>query len=343
MWQRTEKGCQHVDLFMNGQVFIDDKAFLVFHDTETGFGFDTCFLKILLGYGNFEFVRQFNQFVIYLVWFHSILQQSSFHNRSPIHVEIIQYCVILLQNKKTKNTKHQEDTMQPVALSKTQAQIQVNTFIRSVYNWMAMGLALTGFVAYYVANTPSIQQVIFGNRIIFYGLIIGELALVFFLSARVQKIQASTATALFVLYAALNGATLSIIFLIYTASSITSTFFICAATFVAFSVYGMSTKRDLTSIGSFMTMGLIGIIIASVVNMFIRSSAMSMVISYVGVLVFVGLTAYDTQKLKTMALTQPADVGAAVVRKGAIMGALTLYLDFINLFLMLLRILGDRR
>jgi uncharacterized protein len=233
--------------------------------------------------------------------------------------------------------------MPSVALSKTQAQLQVNTFIRGVYNWMAIGLALTGFVAYYVANTASIQQVIFGNRIIFYGLIIGELGLVFFLSARVQKIQASTATALFVLYAALNGATLSIIFLIYTASSITSTFFICAATFTAFSVYGMTTKRDLTSIGGFMTMGLIGIIIASVVNMFIRSSAMSMIISYVGVLVFVGLTAYDTQKLKTMALTQPADVGAGVVRKGAIMGALTLYLDFINLFLMLLRILGDRR
>lgn len=233
--------------------------------------------------------------------------------------------------------------MQSVALSKTQVQLQVNTFIRSVYNWMAMGLALTGFVAYYVANTPSIQQVIFGNRIIFYGLIIGELALVFFLSARVQKIQASTATALFVLYAALNGATFSVIFLIYTAASITSTFFICAATFVAFSVYGMTTKRDLTSVGGFMTMGLIGIIIASVVNMFVRSSAMSMLISYIGVLVFVGLTAYDTQKLKTMALTQPADVGSGVVRKGAIMGALTLYLDFINLFLMLLRILGNRR
>ena len=138
--------------------------------------------------------------------------------------------------------------MQPVALTKTQAQVQVNTFIRSVYNWMAMGLALTGFVAYYVANTPSIQQVIFGNRIIFYGLIIGELGLVFFLSARVQKIQASTATALFILYAALNGATLSFIFLVYTQSSITSTFFVCAATFVACSIYGMTTRRDLTSI-----------------------------------------------------------------------------------------------
>ncbi len=232
--------------------------------------------------------------------------------------------------------------MRSVALSKAQAQLQVNSFIRSVYNWMAIGLALTGFVAFYVANTPSIQRIVFGNAIVFYGLIIGELALVFFLSARVHKIRATTATAIFVFYAALNGVTLSFIFLVYTATSITSTFFVCAATFAACSIYGMTTKRDLTSVGGFMTMGLIGIIIASVVNIFIRSSALHMIIGYVGVLVFVGLTAYDTQKLKTMALTQPDDVGAAAVRKGAIMGALTLYLDFINLFLMLLRIIGNR-
>jgi len=232
--------------------------------------------------------------------------------------------------------------MRSVALSKAQAQLQVNSFIRSVYNWMAIGLGLTGFVAYYVANNDTIRSVVFGNPLIFYGLIIGELAMVFFLIARVQKMQASTATALFVFYSALNGVTLSFIFLVYTQTSITSTFFVCSATFVACSIYGYTTKRDLTSIGGFMTMGLIGIIIASVVNIFIRSSAMHMIIGYVGVLVFVGLTAYDTQKLKTMALSQPADVGAATVRKGAIMGALTLYLDFINLFLMLLRILGNR-
>ena len=231
---------------------------------------------------------------------------------------------------------------QTVPISKPEAQIQVNAFIRSVYNWMAIGLALTGFVAYYVASNEGMQRLIFGNPLIFYGLIIAELAMVFYLSARVQKMQASTATALFVLYAALNGATLSFIFLVYTKSSIASTFFVCAATFVACSIYGMVTKRDLTSIGGFLTMGLFGIIIASVVNMFIRSTGMSMIISYVGVLVFVGLTAYDTQKLKTMAMTQPADLEAGVVRKGAIMGALSLYLDFINLFLMLLRILGNR-
>ena len=229
-----------------------------------------------------------------------------------------------------------------VPISKPEAQIQVNAFIRSVYNWMAIGLALTGFVAYYVANNEGMQRLIFSNPMVFYGLIVAELALVFFLSARVHKMQSSTATALFVIYAALNGATLSFIFLVYTKSSITSTFFVCAATFVACSIYGMVTKRDLTSIGGFLTMGLIGIIIASVVNMFVRSEGMSMIISYIGVLVFVGLTAYDTQKLKTMAMTQPAGLSGGVVRKGAIMGALALYLDFINLFLMLLRILGNR-
>jgi FtsH-binding integral membrane protein len=208
---------------------------------------------------------------------------------------------------------------------------------------MALGLGLTGLVAFYVANNETLLRLIFGNPLIFFGLIIGELAMVFTLSARVHKMEASTATVLFTLYAALNGATLSIIFLRYTASSISSTFFVCAATFVACSIYGMTTKRDLTSLGGFMTMGLIGIIIASVVNLFFRSSGMSVIISYIGVLVFVGLTAYDTQKLKHMALTQPAGLEAGIVRKGAILGALSLYLDFINLFLMLLRIFGSGR
>jgi FtsH-binding integral membrane protein len=206
---------------------------------------------------------------------------------------------------------------------------------------MAIGLGLTGFVAFYVSNSESLMSLIFGNQLIFFGLIIAELVLVFSLAGRAHKMQASTATGMFVLYAALNGATLSAIFLIYTKSSITSTFFICAATFVACSIYGMTTKRDLTSLGGFMTMGLIGIIIAS--DLFIRSSGMNMIISYIGVIVFVGLTAYDTQKLKTMALSQPDGLEAGVVRKGAILGALSLYLDFINLFLMLLRILGSSR
>jgi len=228
-------------------------------------------------------------------------------------------------------------TSQPNALTK------VNSFIRSVYNWMAIGLGLTAAIAYYVSNSQAAIQFVFGNKMVFYGLIIAELGFVFYLSARIQKIQASTATALFVIYAALNGVTMSFIFLAYTSASIASTFVVCSVTFLACSIYGMITKRDLTSLGGFMTMGLIGIIIASVVNMFVQSSGMAILISYVGVLVFVGLTAYDTQKLKTMAATLPDNASGAMVRKGAIMGALTLYLDFINLFLMLLRIMGGSR
>jgi len=232
--------------------------------------------------------------------------------------------------------------METYSLKRTQTQVVVNEFVRSVYNWMAIGLALTGFMAYFTSHSETMMQLIFGNRLVFFGLIIGELAMVFSLSARVHKMQASTATLLFVAYAALNGVTLSSIFLVYTGSTITSTFFICALTFVACSVYGATTKRDLTSFGGFLVMGLIGIIIASVVNMFVRSAGMGMIISYIGVFVFVGLTAYDTQKIKMMAVTQPADLEAGAIRKGAILGALSLYLDFINLFLMLLRIFGDR-
>jgi len=234
-------------------------------------------------------------------------------------------------------------TIRQKAEPQVQQRTMVNSFIQSVYNWMGIGLALTGVIAFFVANNPTLSDLILGNRILFFGLIIGELALVFFLSARVHKMQASTATAMFIAYSILNGLTLSVIFVAYTAASIASTFFICAGTFVACSVYGMTTKRDLTSWGGFLMMGLIGIIIASVVNIFIQSSAMTMIVSYIGVLVFVGLTAYDTQKLKHMALTQPSDIEAGVVRKGAIMGALSLYLDFINLFLMLLRIFGGGR
>lgn len=231
----------------------------------------------------------------------------------------------------------------PLQYTQTQTQTRVNAFIRSVYNWMAIGLALTGVVAFYVANNESLVRLIYGNQILLIGLIIAELVLVVSLVARVNKMQASTATGLFILYSGLNGITLSFIFLVYTRSAIASTFFICAATFLACSVYGMVTKRDLTSLGGFMAMGLIGIIIASLVNMFVQSQGMSMIISYIGVLVFVGLTAYDTQKLKNMAMTQPSGISDAVVRKGAILGALSLYLDFINLFLFLLRIFGGGR
>jgi FtsH-binding integral membrane protein len=223
------------------------------------------------------------------------------------------------------------------------AEVLVNNFVRSVYNWMAIGLALTGFMALYVSNSETMLRLIFGNPFVFFALILGELGLVFFISGRIDRMSAGTATSLFVLYSALNGVTISFIFLAYARASIVSTFFICAGTFIGCSIYGWTTKKDLTSWGGFLTMGLIGIIIASLVNMFIRSSGMSMVISYIGVIVFVGLTAYDTQKLKNMALTQPADLDGAVIRKGAILGALSLYLDFINLFLMLLRIFGTAR
>lgn len=232
--------------------------------------------------------------------------------------------------------------MESVTTQSTQVQLRVNAFVRSVYNWMAVGLALTGLIAFYVASSPNLLRYVYSNRLIFFGLIIAELAIVFTLSARINKMQASTATALFLLYSALNGLTMAMVFVVYTSSSIASTFFVCAATFVACSAYGWMTKRDLTSIGGFLMMGLIGVIIASVVNMFIRSSAVSMIVSYVGVLVFVGLTAYDTQYIKNMAISQPDGLEAGVLRRGAIIGALKLYLDFINLFLMLLRIMGGR-
>ncbi|NQU14956.1 MAG: Bax inhibitor-1/YccA family protein [Desulfobacteraceae bacterium] len=228
-------------------------------------------------------------------------------------------------------------------ISRPRAEVLVNDFVRSVYNWMAFALALTGFVAFYVSHSPSLTRLIFGNPMIFFVLIFAELGLVFTISGMVNRLSAGTATFLFVIYSALNGVTLSFIFLAYTSTSIASTFFICAGTFVGCSIYGWTTKKDLTSWRGFLMMGLIGIIIASLVNMFIRSSGMSIIISYIGVIVFVGLTAYDTQKLKNMASAQPAGLDAGVVRKGAILGALSLYLDFINLFLMLLRIFGQAR
>lgn len=229
------------------------------------------------------------------------------------------------------------------SFSQSSALVKTNSFIRSVYNWMAIGLSLTGFAAYYVAHSESMRQLLYGTPGLIMILIIAELGFVFFLSARIQKIEASTATALFAIYAILNGITLSFIFLAYTATSIVSTFLICSITFLACSVYGMVTTKDLTSIGSFMFMGLIGIIIASVVNIFLQNSAMQMIISYIGVIVFIGLTAYDTQKLKTMAATIPDTATGGMIRKGALIGALTLYLDFINLFLFLLRIFGNSR
>ena len=229
------------------------------------------------------------------------------------------------------------------SVSQSAVLVKTNSFIRSVYNWMFIALSLTGFTAYYVSHNETALQILYGTPGLIMILIFAELGFVFFLSARIQKIKAATATALFTIYSILNGITLSFIFLRYTATSIVSTFMICAVTFLVCSVYGMVTKKDLTSLGGFMFMGLIGIIIASVVNIFLQSSAMQMIISYIGVVVFIGLTAYDTQKLKTMSATIPNDATGAIIRKGALMGALTLYLDFINLFIMMLFIFGGNR
>jgi hypothetical protein len=231
--------------------------------------------------------------------------------------------------------------MDPITVLRDRAEVRVNTYVRSVYNWMCIGLAVTGFIAYYVANNDALRNMISGGML--WVIIIAELGLVFAISGMIDRMSAGTATALFVLYSALNGAMLSSIFVVYSAASIASTFFICAGTFLGCSIYGWTTKKDLTSIGGFMMMGLIGIIIASLVNIFMKSAMVNAVISYIGVIVFVGLTAYDTQKIKDMALSQPDGLDGAVIRKGAILGALSLYLDFINLFLMLLRIFGSSR
>ena len=208
---------------------------------------------------------------------------------------------------------------------------------------MAIGLGLTGFTAFLVFNSSAAQQLIFGNRLFFYGLIFGELGMVIYLSARIEKISAQAATALFIAYSVLNGATLSAILLMYTATSVASTFFVAGGMFAAMAVYGTVTKKDLTGVGSFLFMGLIGMVIASVVNIFIGSSMVSWVVSAIGVVVFTGLTAYDVQKIQRIGGSGIMSGGQTAIRKGAIMGALALYLDFINLFLSLLRLMGDRR
>ncbi len=215
----------------------------------------------------------------------------------------------------------------------------VAAFFNVAYAWMAAGLALTAVVAWFVSTQPDIQRVVF-NLPVLIGLIVVELALVWVISAAVNRLNATTATALFMLYAALNGLTLSVIFLRYTHASIASTFLVTAGTFGAMSVYGFVTKRDLTKLGSLLFMALIGFLIASVVIIFLKSPAMYWILTYVGVLIFVGLTAYDTQKLKEVAAETAHDSNMAA--RLAVTGALILYLDFINLFLLLLRILGNR-
>ena len=215
------------------------------------------------------------------------------------------------------------------------------TFVSKVYGWMAIALVITAFVAMAVASSEAAAKLILANRGLFYGLLIGEVVLVIALTAAIGRMSATTATVVFVIYAAANGVTLSLIFLVFTAESIASTFFVTGGTFGAMSLYGYYTKRDLTSIGNLCFMALIGLIIASLVNLFLMNPMLYWVTTYVGILIFVGLTAYDTQKIKRIAMAGIEEGDAA--QKGAILGALALYLDFINLFLLFLRLFGRRR
>ena len=216
---------------------------------------------------------------------------------------------------------------------------RVGAFLSKVYGWMFLGLLITAVTAFTVAASPAIIEIVFLNRLVFWGLLIAQLGLVFYLSARVEKVAPATAAGLFILYSALTGVTSSVILLVYTGASITSTFIITAGMFGATAVFGTVTKRSLAGMGQFLFMGLIGLILASIVGFFWHSDALQFVISVVGVLVFTGLTAWDAQRLKQMAVALPdGRVGAY-----AVVGALSLYLDFINLFFFLLRFTGSRR
>jgi FtsH-binding integral membrane protein len=204
---------------------------------------------------------------------------------------------------------------------------------------MAIGLGLTAMVAFAVAGSPDLLRVLVGNRLVFFGLVIAELGLVFYLSARADRLAPGTAAGLFALYSALNGVTLSAILLVYTGESVTMTFVVTAGMFGALALFGSTTKRSLAGAGQFFMMGLVGLILASIIGMFWHNDALQFLISIVGVIVFTGLTAWDAQRLKQMALALPqGQVGSY-----AVVGALSLYLNFINLFLMLLRFTGSRR
>lgn len=229
-----------------------------------------------------------------------------------------------------------------LSLSKEQEIVQA-AFISKVYGWMCGALIITGVISMWAASTPAVFDLIFpasGSSLPFYLLIGAEFGAVIYISARINKMSAERAGVLFLIYSILNGLTLSMIFLIYTSASIGSTFLITALTFGIMSVYGYTTKKDLTSIGKLAMMALIGLIIATVVNIFMQSEVIYWIANYAGVLIFVALTAYDTQKIKQMASFEDS---AEDSKKKAIYGALTLYLDFINMFLFLLRIFGDRK
>lgn len=223
--------------------------------------------------------------------------------------------------------------------SRSYAADAVSTYMSKVYLWMSAGLVLTAITAWFVGTSTAVT-VLFSSPVIPIVLFVGEIGLVIALSAAIHKMSAQTATLLFMLFSLINGLTLSTIFVAYSIGSIANAFFSTAGMFLAMSVYGTVTKRDLTSLGSFLFMGLIGLIIASVVNLFLANAMMDLIISCVGVLIFTLYTAYDTQKLRQFGMAAPMDDNEAVQR-GAILGALTLYLDFINLFIYLLRLFGS--
>jgi FtsH-binding integral membrane protein len=221
------------------------------------------------------------------------------------------------------------------------AQSDVRGFVTRVYAWMFIALAVTGLTALLTVSTPAIRVALLNSEALYIGLLLAEIVLVIALTAAVNRMAPTVATGVFLFYSVLNGVTLSLIVLVYTAESISVTFFITAGTFGLMSVYGFVTKRDLTSIGNLLIMGLIGFLLASVVNLFLRSTPLYWVLTYAGILIFVGLTAYDAQRIKQMAETvdEHSDQG----KRAAIIGALRLYLDFINLFLLLLRLFGRRK
>lgn len=220
------------------------------------------------------------------------------------------------------------------------SQAQVSAYMTRVFGWMTLALVVTAITAVGVASTPALTDIFLANRIVFFGLIIGQILLVGALVGLVNRVSAAAATAIFIGYALMNGLTLAVIFFRFAPGAIALSFFITAGTFAFMCAYGYFTKNDLTSVGNIMFMGLIGILIASLANIFMQSEMLYWIISYAGVFIFVGLTAYDAQKIKQQAFMVTDSESA---QKGAIMGALTLYLDFINLFLFILRIFGGRK
>ena len=233
-----------------------------------------------------------------------------------------------------------ENYQNEISAQRTLDRSVASTLMRSVYYWMAGALAITGLTAMLVANNPALLNFLFSSPTLVWGLLIGEIVLVLILSAAINRLSFSTATLLFILYSVVNGVTLSSIFVVYTQGSIASTFFITAGMFGGLALYGSVTKKDLSGMGRFLFMTLIGLIIASIVNIFMHSEMLYWITTFVGVLVFAGLTAWDSQKIQQMALM--ADDVNESTQKMALLGALTLYLDFINLFLYLLRIFGKR-